>query len=75
MIMIMVVAMVVVVAVLVVHVAGLAVRRVEEVRLQAGDPLQVERVAAEEKRWSRAVFIGRNLDREALKAGFEACAA
>jgi G3E family GTPase len=31
--------------------------------------------AAEEKRWSRAVFIGRNLDREALKAGFEACVA
>jgi G3E family GTPase len=29
----------------------------------------------EEKRWSRAVFIGRNLDRDALKAGFEACAA
>jgi G3E family GTPase len=29
----------------------------------------------DEKRWSRAVFIGRNLDREALKAGFEACAA
>jgi G3E family GTPase len=30
---------------------------------------------ADEKRWSRAVFIGRDLDREALKAGFEACAA
>ena len=29
----------------------------------------------EERRWSRAVFIGRNLDREALKAGFEACVA
>ena len=29
----------------------------------------------EEKRWSRAVFIGRNLDRAALKAGFEACVA
>jgi G3E family GTPase len=30
---------------------------------------------ADERRWSRAVFIGRNLDRDALKAGFEACAA
>jgi G3E family GTPase len=29
----------------------------------------------EETRWSRAVFIGRDLDRESLKAGFEACAA
>jgi G3E family GTPase len=29
----------------------------------------------DEKRWSRAVFIGRNLDPAALKAGFEACAA
>jgi G3E family GTPase len=29
----------------------------------------------EETRWSRAVFIGRNLDRAALKAGFEACVA
>jgi G3E family GTPase len=29
----------------------------------------------QEKRWSRAVFIGRNLDREALKTGFEACVA
>ena len=28
-----------------------------------------------ERRWSRAVFIGRNLDEAALKAGFEACAA
>jgi G3E family GTPase len=27
-----------------------------------------------ERRWSRAVFIGRNLDEAALKAGFEACA-
>jgi G3E family GTPase len=30
---------------------------------------------ADERRWSRAVFIGRNLDEAALKAGFEACAA
>ena len=28
-----------------------------------------------ERRWSRAVFIGRELDEAALKAGFEACAA
>ena len=28
-----------------------------------------------ERRWSRMVFIGRNLDETALKAGFEACAA
>ena len=28
-----------------------------------------------EKRWSRAVFIGRDLDKAALKAGFEACVA
>jgi len=28
-----------------------------------------------EKRWSRAVFIGRNLDEAALREGFEACAA
>ena len=28
-----------------------------------------------ERRWSRAVFIGRNLNEAALKAGFEACAA
>jgi G3E family GTPase len=28
-----------------------------------------------EQRWSRAVFIGRDLDEAALKAGFEACAA
>ncbi len=28
-----------------------------------------------ERRWSRAVFIGRNLDETALRAGFEACAA
>lgn len=27
-----------------------------------------------ERRWSRAVFIGRDLDEAALKAGFEACA-
>ncbi|MFA4949939.1 GTP-binding protein [Brevundimonas sp.] len=30
---------------------------------------------ASERRWSRAVFIGRDLDEAALKAGFEACAA
>ena len=30
---------------------------------------------ATERRWSRAVFIGRDLDEAALKAGFEACAA
>jgi G3E family GTPase len=30
---------------------------------------------AAERRWSRAVFIGRDLDEAALKAGFEACAA
>jgi G3E family GTPase len=30
---------------------------------------------SEEKRWSRAVFIGRNIDGPALKAGFEACRA
>jgi G3E family GTPase len=30
---------------------------------------------ADERRWSRAVFIGRDLDEAALKAGFEACAA
>jgi G3E family GTPase len=30
---------------------------------------------AGERRWSRAVFIGRELDETALKAGFEACAA
>ena len=29
----------------------------------------------DERRWSRAVFIGRDLDEAALKAGFEACAA
>jgi len=29
----------------------------------------------DEKRWSRAVFIGRDLDEAALRAGFEACAA
>ena len=29
---------------------------------------------AKERRWSRAVFIGRDLDEAALKAGFEACA-
>jgi G3E family GTPase len=29
----------------------------------------------DEKRWSRAVFIGRNLDEAELRAGFEACAA
>ncbi|QQQ18017.1 GTP-binding protein [Brevundimonas vitis] len=28
-----------------------------------------------ERRWSRAVFIGRDLDEAALKAGFEGCAA
>ncbi len=28
-----------------------------------------------ERRWSRIVFIGRNLDEAALRAGFEACAA
>ena len=28
-----------------------------------------------ERRWSRAVFIGRNLDEADLRAGFEACAA
>ncbi len=30
---------------------------------------------ANERRWSRAVFIGRELDETALRAGFEACAA
>jgi len=30
---------------------------------------------ADERRWSRAVFIGRDLDETALRAGFEACAA
>ncbi len=30
---------------------------------------------ATERRWSRAVLIGRDLDEAALKAGFEACAA
>ncbi|MBE7218632.1 MAG: GTP-binding protein [Caulobacteraceae bacterium] len=29
----------------------------------------------DERRWSRLVFIGRNLDEAALRAGFEACAA
>jgi G3E family GTPase len=29
----------------------------------------------DERRWSRAVFIGRDLDEAALRAGFEACAA
>jgi G3E family GTPase len=29
----------------------------------------------DEARYSRMVFIGRNLDEAALKAGFEACAA
>lgn len=29
----------------------------------------------DEKRWSRAVFIGRNLDEAELRRGFEACAA
>ena len=29
----------------------------------------------DERRWSRAVFIGRDLDEVALKAGFEGCAA
>jgi G3E family GTPase len=31
--------------------------------------------AADETRWSRAVFIGRNLDEDRLRAGFEACIA
>jgi G3E family GTPase len=30
---------------------------------------------ADDKRYSRLVFIGRNLDEAALRAGFEACAA
>ena len=30
---------------------------------------------ADERRWSRMVFIGRNLDEAALRRGFEACAA
>jgi G3E family GTPase len=30
---------------------------------------------ANERRWSRAVFIGRDLDEAALRTGFEACAA
>ena len=30
---------------------------------------------AAERRWSRAVFIGRDLDEAAIRAGFEACAA
>ena len=30
---------------------------------------------AKERRWSRAVFIGRDLDEAALRAGFEGCAA
>ncbi len=30
---------------------------------------------ADERRWSRAVFIGRNLDEAKLREGFEACAA
>jgi G3E family GTPase len=30
---------------------------------------------ADERRWSRAVFIGRNLDEAKLRAGFEACIA
>ena len=30
---------------------------------------------ANERRWSRAVFIGRDLDEATLKAGFESCAA
>ena len=30
---------------------------------------------ASERRWSRAVFIGRDLDEAAIRAGFEACAA
>lgn len=30
---------------------------------------------AKERRWSRAVFIGRDLDEAELRAGFEACAA
>ena len=30
---------------------------------------------ADERRWSRLVFIGRNLDEAALRRGFEACAA
>jgi hypothetical protein len=42
----MVVVMMVVAAMLVVHMAGLAVGRVEEFRLQLGDPLQVEAVLA-----------------------------
>jgi G3E family GTPase len=29
----------------------------------------------DERRWSRAVFIGRNLDEAELRRGFEACAA
>ena len=29
----------------------------------------------DERRWSRAVFIGRNLDHDELRRGFEACAA
>ena len=47
----MVVAVVIVVvvrAVVVVHMARLAVRRVEEVRLEAGNPLQIERMPAED---------------------------
>ena len=30
---------------------------------------------ADERRWSRAVFIGRDLDEASLRAGFESCAA
>jgi G3E family GTPase len=30
---------------------------------------------ADERRWSRAVFIGRDLDEAELRKGFEACAA
>ena len=30
---------------------------------------------AAERRWSRAVFIGRDLDEAAIRAGFEGCAA
>ncbi len=44
-----IVMIVIVLAVLVVHVAGLAVGRVQELRLQLDDALQVEAAAAEDR--------------------------
>ena len=59
----------------IVHVAGEDRRLVfQAVHMILEGDLQREWGVAE-RRWSRAVFIGRNLDEAELRAGFEACAA